>query len=70
MMDNINLLTSSTFLHLGKANKFALLSVYETSSAFDALSACSTLCLLGASASPSAPLSKATGFLHIQNRKK
>ena len=34
MMDNINLLTSSTFLHLGKANEFALLSVYETSSAF------------------------------------
>ena len=39
MMDNINLLTSSTFLHLGKANEFALLSVYETSSAFEVLSA-------------------------------
>ena len=39
MMDNINLLTSSAFLHLGKATRFALLSVYETSSAFDVLSA-------------------------------
>ena len=39
MMDIINLLTSSTFPHLGKANEFALLSVYETSSAFEALSA-------------------------------
>ena len=38
-MDNVNLLTSSTFLHLGKANEFALLSVYETSSAFEVLSA-------------------------------
>ena len=104
-MGNKNLLTSSAFLHLGKATKFALLSVYETSSAFDVLSASccssysplryrkvhwtflhiaryapfgSTLCLLGASALPLAPLSKATGFLHarqsarqsIQNRKK
>ena len=39
MMGEINLLTSSTFLHLGKANEFALLSVYETSSAFEVLSA-------------------------------
>ena len=38
-MCNSNLLTLSTFLHLGKANEFALLSVYETSSAFDVLSA-------------------------------
>ena len=37
-MGNKNLLTSSAFLHLGKANEFALLSVYETSSAFEVLS--------------------------------
>ncbi len=85
-MSNKNLLTLSAFLHLGKANEFALLSVYETSSDFsfadfaesqhnsskfdsafdlckvEVLSTCSTLCLLGTSASPSAPLSKATGF--------
>ena len=38
-MCNSNLLTLSTFLHLGKANEFALLSVYETSSTFEVLSA-------------------------------
>ena len=134
MMDNINLLTSSAFLHLGKATKFALLSVYETSSAFEVLSAscclshsplryrrdspaspigtltgcpfildfpsysplcafvlryaslerrhrlrhryrnplafiCSSLCLLCCAIS-SRTLSKSTGLLHIQNRKK
>ena len=67
-MDNVNLLTSSAFLHLGKANEFALLSVYETSSAFEVLSAS---CCLSYSPlryrrdSPASPIEAFTGCLFM-----